>query len=164
MKKPHKMKAVELSYEDLTGSEEFRTATMPITREMIVAFAAQFDPQPFHLDEEAGKKSIFGGLAASGWMTAALTMRLVLEGEPRFTGGAIGLGIDSIAWPRPVRPGDHLSAVSTIVSKRLSQSKPDYGIVKLRTTATNQHAEVVQVMVASILVHRRGTASGKKGG
>jgi acyl dehydratase len=145
----------EIWFDDLTGSEEFRSAPLRITAEEIVAYAQLYDPQPFHLSEEAGKASLFGGLAASGWMTAALSMRLFFEGTPKIRGGGIGLGIDSIEWPLPVRPGDVLTARTTIQSKRHSASKPDRGILQLRTVTTNQKGETVQVLVSQLLVPKR---------
>ncbi len=144
-----------LHYEDLDVGQTFRTATVEITAEEIVAFAGRYDPQPFHLDETSGRASVFGGLVASGWLTASLTMRLIIEGELRIANGLVGLGMESVRWPRPVRPGDRLAAESEITSLRVSISRPDHGIAKVRTTTTNQHGEVVQILTAIQLVRRR---------
>jgi acyl dehydratase len=127
-------------------------------QERIMAFAAEFDPQPFHLDEEAARNSIFGGLAASGWYTAAATMRMLVEGDLRPAGGILGLGFEELRWPRPVRPGDELHIESEVVEVRPSQSRPDRGLVKVRTTTLNQHGEAVQIIVGSLLVPRRSTS------
>src|SRR5580693_5064941 len=97
-------------YEDLTIGRRFSTATVEVTAAEIVEFATRFDPQPFHLDEAAGKGSAFGGMVASGWLTGALTMRLMVQGELKFAGGLIGLGLDTLQWPEAVRPGDRLTA------------------------------------------------------
>jgi acyl dehydratase len=129
-----------------------------VEQERIMAFAAEFDPQPFHLDEEAARGSIFGGLAASGWHTAAATMRMLVEGDLRPAGGILGLGFEELRWPRPVRPGDDLHIESEVVEVRPSQSRPDRGLVKVRTTTLNQHGEAVQIIVGSLLVPRRSTS------
>ena len=100
----------------------------------IKQFAAEFDPQPFHLDEEAAKASLFAGLAASGWHTAGMTMRLIVEGPFRPAGGVIGAGIDEFRWPKPVRPGDVLRVVSEVIESRESKSRPTIGIVRVRHT------------------------------
>ncbi len=120
----------------------------------IKAFAAEFDPQPFHLDEGAAQSSIFGGLAASGWHTAAITMRLMVTGGLPLAAGIIGLG-GEIAWPRPTRPGDLLRVESEIVEILPSRSKPNQGIVKVRSTTLNQHGEAVQVFTAKVMAYRR---------
>jgi acyl dehydratase len=117
------------------------------------AFAAEFDPQPFHLDEAAAERSIFRGLAASGWHTAAATMRLMVESLP-FAGGMAGLG-GEIAWPRPTRPGDTLRVESEITEIIPSRSKPNQGIVIVRSTTLNQNAEQVQAFTAKIIVFKR---------
>jgi acyl dehydratase len=121
----------------------------------IIAFAKQFDPQPFHLDDEGGRKSIFGRLVASGWHTAAMTMRLVAGSEYRPIEGSIGLGIDELRWPIPVVPGDELRIESEVIEKRLSKSRPDRGLLKTRTRTLNQAGQVVQELTAIALVPRR---------
>jgi len=98
--------------EDYAVGQVYRSGRLRVDKDQIIAFAAQFDPQPYHLDEEAARKSFFGGLAASGWHTAALTMRLVVEGEFRPADGILGVGFEELSWPRPVRPGDELHAES----------------------------------------------------
>ena len=133
------------------GSEHIIT----VDKERIKTFAAEFDPQPFHLDEDAARQSIFGGLAASGWHTAALTMRLLVESEFKPAGGLIGAGFDELRWPLPVRPGDQLHVESEVLDVRPSKSRPHLGLVKLRITTTNQKGEAVQVFVANIVVPRR---------
>jgi len=120
----------------------------------MTAFAAEFDPQPFHLDPAAAQASVFGGLAASGWHTAAVTMRLLVTGGIPLATGVIGLGGD-IAWPRPTRAGDTLRVESEIAEILPSRSKPDQGIIKVRITTLNQHGEPVQVSTAKLLVFRR---------
>ena len=129
-----------------------------VEQERIMAFAAEFDPQPFHLDVEAARGSIFGGLAASGWHTAAATMRMLVEGDLRPAGGILGLGFEELRWPRPVRPGDELHIESEVVEVRPSRTRSDSGLVKVRTTTLNQHDQAVQVLVGSLLVPRRSTS------
>lgn len=118
------------------------------------SFAAEFDPQPFHLDEAAANSSVFRGLAASGWHTAAASMRLMVNGELKIAGGLIGLG-GEIAWPRPTRAGDTLRVNSEIVEIAPSRSKPNQGVVKVRNTTLNQNGEEVQVFTAKLLVFKR---------
>lgn len=145
-----------LSLEDLKPGDRFAgTATVTITEEDIVAFARQYDPQPFHLDHEAARESVFRGLAASGWHTAALTMRLIVTGGVRFAGGHVGLGTDELAWPTAVRPGDTLRIESEILEVRPSASNPARGVVKVRTVTYNQNGQPVQRLVANLLVPRR---------
>lgn len=121
----------------------------------IKSFAAEFDPQPFHLDEKAAQGSMFRGLAASGWHTAAMTMRLLVASELQPAGGIVGAGFDEFRWPTPVRPGDELRVESEILEVRPSKSRPDIGVVKVRTTTFNQKNEAVQVSVGSLMVPRR---------
>jgi acyl dehydratase len=142
-------------YEDLTIGRVYHTAAIEVTAEEITRFATRYDPQPFHLDEAAGRASLFGGLVASGWLTAALTMRLMVLGEFNFGSGVVGLGVETLQWPRPVRPGDVLTAKVEVIAARTSASKRRHGIAKLRTTTLNQHGEPVQVMVSNVLVQRR---------
>ncbi len=144
--------------EDLAVGQVYESGTVDITADGIKAFAREFDPQPFHLDEEAAKGTIFAGLAASGWYTASLTMRMLVTGKLHIAGGLVGAGVEEIRWPRPVRPGDVLHARSEVVSVRVSQSRPDRGIVQLRTTTLNQDDQAVQMMVANLVVPRRPTA------
>jgi len=133
------------------------TRRLRVEKDAIIAFARQFDPQPFHLDEEAARATIFRGLAASGWHTAALTMRLLVEGELQPAGGIVGAGFDEFRWPRPVRPGDELHLESEVLEVRPSKSRPEQGLIKVRTTTLNQAGEAVQILIANLVVPRRET-------
>ena len=121
----------------------------------MIDFARQFDPQPFHLDHGAARQSVFEGLAASGWHTAAIAMRLMMTGPMQFAGGAIGLAVDELRWPVAVRAGDTLRVETEILETRSSRSKPGYGIIRLRNVMCNQHGQVVLSYLASALVQRR---------
>lgn len=142
-------------FEDFSVGQVFNTGRFKVDADQIKAFAKQFDPQPFHLDEEAAKNSVFRGLAASGWHTAALTMRLMADGEFKPAGGIIGVGFDELSWSRPVRPGDELHAKSEILELRPSKSRPDRGLIRARTTTYNQNGEAVQSFVGNLIVPRR---------
>jgi acyl dehydratase len=144
--------------EDYAVGQTFGSGRMRVDKERIKAFAAEFDPQPFHLDEALAAGTIFCGLAASGWHTAALTMRLLVEGELKPAGGIVGTGFDEFRWPRPVRPGDELHVESEILEVRPSKSRPDQGLIKVRTTTLNQNNEAVQVQVGNLLVPRKAPA------
>src|SRR5262249_40279136 len=133
----------------------FRNGSIIVNSEQIKSFATQFDPQPFHLDEQAAATSFFGGLVASGWHTAALTMRMFVASELKIVGGLIGAGAEELKWPRPVRPGDTLHTVSEVLEVRTSKSRPDQGIVKMRTETFNQDGHIVMIFVANLLVPRR---------
>jgi acyl dehydratase len=135
--------------------QTFGSGRLRMDKERIFAFAAEFDPQPFHLDEAAARDSIFGGLAASGWHTAAVTMRLLFESELKPAGGIIGAGLDECRWPRPVRPGDELRIECEVIEVRRSKSRPEQGLIKLRTTTLNQDGEAVLVHVVNLVVLRR---------
>jgi len=143
--------------EDFAVGQTFGSGRLRIDEARIKSFAAEFDPQPFHLDEEAARQSIFRGLAASGWHTAALTMRLLVDSELEPAGGLIGAGFDEFRWPRPVRPGDELRLESEVLEVRPSRSRPEQGLIKVRTTTLNQKDEPVQILVANIVVPRRET-------
>jgi acyl dehydratase len=132
------------------GNDRTRVQTEEIKR-----FAAEFDPQPFHLNEEAASASLFGGLAASGWHTAALTMRLLVASDLKPAGGIIGAGFDELRWPAPVRPGDELRVESEILEVRPLKSRADRGVVKVKTTTLNQRGEAVQVSIGNLFVLRR---------
>jgi len=141
--------------EDYAVGQVYRTGRVQIDKDQILAFAKQFDPQPYHLDEDAARKSVFGGLAASGWHTAALTMRLLVDSEFRPANGILGVGFDEPSWPRPVRPGDELCAESEVLDVRPSKSRPDRGLIRVRTTTLNQDGEPVQIYTGNLLVPRR---------
>ena len=141
--------------EDFAAGQTFDTGRVRVDKEQIFAFAKQFDPQPYHLDEDAAKLSPFQGLAASGWHTAAMTMRLMVEGEFNPAGGILGVGFDELSWPRAVRPGDELHAKSEVLEVRPSKSKPDRGLIRVRTTTFNQNNEPVMVFTGNLLVPRR---------
>ncbi len=146
----------DLYWEDIGVGQVMTSRTQVMTRDRIVAFAEEFDPQPQHLSEEAARGSLFGELVASGWHTASVTMRLQLEAMMgRFPGGSLGAQIDTLAWRRPVRPGDEIRAQVEVLAKRPSGSRPDRGLVTLKTTTLNQRDETVQEMTASILAPRR---------
>jgi acyl dehydratase len=141
--------------EDFATGQVFKTGTHRVDKEQIVSFARQYDPQFFHVDEEAARKSPFQGLAASGWHTAAMTMRLMVDGELKPVGGILGVGFDDLSWPRPVRPGDELRVQSEILEVRPSRSKPDRGMIRVRTTTLNQNGEPVMIFTGNLLVPRR---------
>ena len=147
-----------LYFEALPVGRRFITASVRLDVEAIKAFAASFDPQPFHLDEEAAKKSFFGGLVASGWHTAALTMRLLVTSGLPIAGGVIGAG-GEVQWPRATKPGDELRAVCEVVAAKASASRPERGMVTVRTETLNQRDEVVQIMTARLVVPRRAGAT-----
>ena len=141
--------------EDFTVGQTFGSGRLRVDKEQIKAFAAEFDPQPFHLDENAARNSIFRGLAASGWHTAALTMRLLVDSEIEPAGGIVGAGFDEFRWPRPVRPGDELHIESEVLEVRPSKSRSNQGLIKVRTTTLNQKDEAVQIQIANLIVPRR---------
>ena len=143
-----------LYLDDLAVGRKFATGSTTLTLEGCKAFAAAFDPQPFHLDEAAAKSSLFGRIAASGWYTASLSMRLLVEGELTIGGGLVGLG-GEIKWPRPTYPGDTLHVEPEVLAIRVSESKPDRGIVTVRNQTFNERGEAVQVAVVKMLVPRR---------
>jgi acyl dehydratase len=143
-----------LYFEDLAVGQRYFTATRRVDAAEIVEFAAKYDPQPFHLDPAAAKDSLFGGLAASGWHSAAMMMRLIVDSEFKPAGGIVGSG-GELMWLKPVRPGDELHAESEIVELRESRSRPLQGVVKLRITMLNQDNEAVQTFAPTLLVKRR---------
>lgn len=144
----------QLYLEDLCVGQRFTSETYVMEAERIKEFAAEFDPQPFHIDESAAEASVFNGLAASGWHTAAVAMRLLATGGLPFANGLVGLG-GEVAWPRPTRPGDILHVESEIVEITPSRSKPHQGIVTVRGTMFNQHGETVYLLTAKLLVPKR---------
>jgi acyl dehydratase len=141
--------------DDFAVGQTFGSGRLVVEEVRIKTFAAEFDPQPFHLDAEAARQSLFGGLAASGWHTAALTMRLLVESDIKPVGGIIGAGFDEFRWPRPVRPGDELRVESEVLDVRPSKSRPEQGVIKVRTTTFNQKGEAVQIFVGNLVVPRR---------
>jgi acyl dehydratase len=144
----------ERYFEDLKRGDRFKSQTYKVTKDEIISFAREFDPQPFHLDVAVARQTMFKELIASGWHTAAITMRLFVQ-TLNFAEGAIGLGVDELRWPTAVKPGDALQVEVEIVDLRESRSKPSHGVVRLRYVTTNQRSEVVQTMMASALVLRR---------
>jgi len=143
-----------LYLDDLHVGQRFESDKHLMTAEEIKRFARDYDPQPFHLDEESATGTFFGSLAASGWHTAAVTMRLLVKGGAPVANGVIGAGAE-VAWPRATRPGDELHVVSEIVDIKPSRSKPDRGIVVVRSETLNQRGEVVQVLTSKLVVPRR---------
>lgn len=143
-----------LFLEDLHVGQRFQSATHLIDAEQIKAFARQFDPQPFHVDADAAKDSFFHELVASGWHTAAITMRLLVKGGIPIAGGLIGAGCE-VSWPRPTRPDSVLHVETEIMDLRPSRSRPDRGVATIRSETRNQLGEVVQVLVAKLVVPRR---------
>ena len=142
--------------DDLVPGRRFGSSTrIRIDADRIKTFAAEFDPQPFHLEEGLASTSIFRGLAASGWHTAAITMRLLVDSEFKLAGGLVGAGFDELRWPRPVRPGDELHVECEVLEVRPSKSRPEQGVVKVRTTTLNQNDEIVQISVGNLVVLRR---------
>ena len=149
---------LERYLEDLHVGDCFHSGPHEVTADGIINFGREFDPQVFHLDPEHAQQTIFGGLVASGWHTAAITMRLLVTCGLNLAGGAVGLGADELRWPRPVRPGDVLRLELEIVDVRLSRSKPDRGTVRLYYVTRNQKNETVMTLMATALVPKRPTA------
>lgn len=143
-------------FEDLPAGDVRESPPRTITREEMLAFARQYDPQPFHLDEDAARKTIYGGLIASGWLTVAVMMRLLWDTLLKDAVSLGSPGADEVRWLKPVRPGDTLRARFTVVEAVPSRSKPDRGVVKTLTEVRNQHGEVVMTMRGLGLFGRRG--------
>lgn len=155
LSRPEARPQAGLYLDDFAIGQIFRSDSVIVTREDIKAYAAQFDPQPFHLDEAVATATLFGGLAASGWHTASLTMRLLVDGGAPIAGGIIGSGVDELRWPRPVRAGDRLRAESEVLEVQPSRSRSEQGRLRLRTTTLNQNDEPVLVFIANLVVPRR---------
>jgi len=143
-----------LYLEDLEVGQRTTTESHELDEAQIIVFAEQFDPQVFHLDPEAAKQTFFGGLAASGWHTAAITMKLLVQSGLPIAGGVIGAG-GEVSWPRPTRPGDVLTVESEVLEIRPSRSHPDRGMAIVRSETKNQHGDVLQIMTAKLVVPRR---------
>jgi acyl dehydratase len=145
--------------EDLTPGQRYGTASATVDLEQIQAFAAQFDPQPFHLDPEAAKQTLFGELVASGWHTMGMTMRLIVGSDVQLGWGFLGAGVENMDWPHPVRPGDTLRAENEVLEIKPSRSKPDRGVVRIRTTTYNQRDEPVLIVTAKVIVPKRNAGA-----
>jgi acyl dehydratase len=158
MSEPVNSASNALFLDDLNVGQRFSSGSHTIDAAQIKAFAAQFDPQPFHLDGEAAKATLFGALAASGWHTAAITMKLLVESGLPLRGGIIGSG-GEVSWPKPTRPGDTLTVLSEIEEITPSRSRPDRGMIRVRSETRNQHGEIVQILIAKLVVPRRATAA-----
>ena len=142
-------------YLEESPKQKFASGQLKVDRERIKSFAAEFDPQPFHLSEEAARESVFKGLAASGWHTAAMTMRLLVESELKPMVGIVGVGFDEFRWPSPVRPDDTLHLEIEVLEVRPSRSRSDQGVIRVKTTTLNQRNEPVQISIGSLIVPRR---------
>ena len=140
--------------DDLQIGQRFRSGTYELTEEKLLTFAKEYDPQPFHLSDEAAKATLFNGLAASGWHTAAITMRLLNDGAAPLAGGIIGVQ-GQLEWPRPTRAGEVLQVHSEVMEIIPSRSKPHRGIVVLRCETRNQQGDVLQLLTAKLVVPRR---------
>jgi acyl dehydratase len=141
-------------FEDFAVGQRFETGAYTLDAKELFEFARQYDPQPFHLDAEAAARSVFHGLAASGWHTAALTIKLLVESDLRIAGGIVGRVIETLEWPRPVRAGDTLVVRSEVLDVSNSRSRPG-GKVRMRSETLNQNGEVIQAMTALLLVPSR---------
>lgn len=153
----------ERAFEDFPTGTRLESGEIEVTQESIIEFAKQFDPQMFHLDPAAAKKTIFGGLAASGWHTAAMSMRLFVDTMRVGGGGIIGMGVDELRWPNAVRPGDRLQLEIEVTQARLSRSRPGFGIIRIHNVTRNQRGEVVQSFSASAMLPVRAGLAGKSG-
>jgi acyl dehydratase len=139
------------AFEDFPPGTRLVSASCPITAESIINFAREFDPQVFHLDPRLAEKTLFRGLAASGWHTAAVSMRLCVD-TMNVAGGMVGLGVDELKWPNAVRPGDELQVEIEILQARRSKSRPGYGIIRIHNVTKNQRGEVVQSFMANAML------------
>jgi acyl dehydratase len=158
------MTAPRIWWEDFEVGRELLTGTVEVTREEIVAFASRYDPQRFHLDEEAARRTPFGGLVASGWMTASLSMRLMCDAYLLDSASLGSPGVENLKWLKPVRPGDVLQVRTTVLEARPMNSRPDVGLAKSRMETLNQHGEVVLAMEAWGMYRRRPASEGVSSG
>jgi len=147
-----------LYFEDFDTGQVMTSSTYTMTEEEIIAFAKEYDPQVFHTDPTAAKETFFGQHVASGWHTAAITMRLMAEAGRHVAGGMIGMGVDSVRWPRPTVPGDTLRVKIVVCNKRASKSQPDRGVVTIEVITLNQKGEVAQEMMTHIWVPVRASS------
>jgi acyl dehydratase len=146
--------------EDLEVGVVRRFGSYAVTREEVIAFASKYDPQPFHLDDDAAAQTYFGRLSASGWLTCAMTMAMLVEDLKANAQAGLGSpGIDQLRWLKPVYPGDVLSVQSEVLEKRASQSRPEMGVYKSRITVLNQDGDAVLSMVSNGLIATRPTAA-----
>ena len=145
-------------FEDFKVGDTFGSGAIEVSQDAIVAYARQFDPQPFHLDPAAAKNTLFGELVASGWHTASMTMGLFATSEIEIVNGIIGGGVEGLSWPRPVRPGDRLTLRSEVLETRPSRSKPDRGLIHVKIETLNQDGDVVQSFVGKLVVLKRNGA------
>lgn len=141
--------------EDFTVGQRFFGGPVDVSEDMVLRYAREFDPQPFHVDAAAGAKSLFGGLSASGWHTASLTMRMIVDSGIDPAGGTIGFSVEDLRWPRAVKPGDRLRLEAEVLDARPSASRPGSGILKMCYRTLNQRDEEVQVFVVAQIVRRR---------
>jgi acyl dehydratase len=155
--------AANLCYDDLQVGMTFGAGGVTVSAEEIKRFATQFDPQPFHLDEKAAGATFFQGLAGSGWHTAALTMRLVVEALP-IAGGLIGAGVDELRWPNALRPGDTIRIAAEVIEARLLKSRTGMGLVRFRVTTLNQKDEAVQQMIPNLFAPTRAAVAASPAG
>ncbi len=137
---------MKYGFEDFTPGRSFPLGPKLVTAEEIIEFAEEFDPQPMHLSEEAGKASILGGLAASGWHTCGMLMRMTVDSYISHSPSQAGLGVDLVEWKKPVLAGDTLSGTTTVIEQRVSKTRPGMGVVKLRHELQNQRGEIVCIV------------------
>lgn len=149
------IKGAQYYWEDFKPGETFPMGERSIDRDEVIDFAKQFDPQPFHIDEEAAKRSIYGGLIASGWHTVALVMRMMCDSYLNRSASLGSPGVDNVRWLKPVRPGDTIRAQRTVLESRASQSRPDMGLVKTRWEVFNQDGELVMTIEGHGMFRRR---------
>lgn len=150
---------MKYAFEDFTPGRSFPLGPKTVTADEIIEFAMEFDPQPMHLSEEAGKASILGGLAASGWHTCGMLMRMTVDSYMKDSPSQAGLGVDFVEWKKPVLADDTLSGTSTVVEQRVSRSRPDMGVIKLRHELQNQRGETVCVAEVNAMLATAGKAA-----
>lgn len=148
-------------WEDFTVGEVVTFGNHEVTKEEIIAFASEYDPQPFHTDEELAKKSFIGSLCASGWHTSAMVMRIICDGYLLDTAGMGAPGVDESKWRAPVRPGDILSVTRECLERRVSKSRPEMGLTTFRHSARNQHGEDKMIMTGTMMIARRDPKAGE---
>jgi acyl dehydratase len=152
-----------LAFEDFVIGQMFRSGPIRMEPDRMIAFAEEFDPQPQHLGTDSASTTMFGELVASGWHTAATSMRLYVEALPPIAGGGQGVALEDLTWPHPVRPGDDLHIELDVIAVRESRSRPDKGLVKIRAITRNQGGQIVQTATHTVMVPRRGHDTDKQG-